>query len=233
MADSPIAVTFALATESVDLRRRLRQLRQDRDFITGKINGRPITILHTGIGEKNCGARVERLLHKARPQLVISSGFAGAIDANLKVGDLLIAENFSDKQLLETAKQILREREPRSAKLFTSTAIIDSIADRNEIARASGAAAVDMETGTIVSVCNAHGVPLLSLRAISDTPTEPFPAPPHVLFDLEHQRTNYGRLVAYLLTHPASISRLIKFGREINRVRAQLTDAIVALVRAL
>ncbi|HST31480.1 MAG TPA: hypothetical protein VLK27_11660 [Chthoniobacterales bacterium] len=228
-----IGIMFALATESLDLRRRLRDLQQDRNFLTGKINDRAITILHTGVGEKNCSQRIETLLHKIRPRLVISSGFAGAVDANLQVGDLILAENFSDKQLLNTARQIFGEEKSRTAKLFTSPSIIDSIAKRNEIARASGAAAVDMETGTIVSICAAHGVPVLSLRAISDTPTAPFPAPPDVLFDIKRQRINYVRLFVYLLANPASIPRLITFGRNINRVRAKLTDAIVTLVRAL
>ena len=94
----------------------------------------------------------------------------GAVADELRVGDLIVDENFSDPALLVNAERILSNRQPRRIKLFTSTSIIDSIAERNEIARSSGAAAVDMETGAIVAVCNAHRVPLLSLRAISDTP---------------------------------------------------------------
>ena len=233
MPDFTIAITFALPTESLDLRRRLRHVRQDRYFVSGKINERPITILHTGVGTQNCSARMEALLHKVQPRLVVSSGFAGAIGGGLKAGDLIIAENFSDRKLLEAATQSLRAYSPHAVKLFTSSSIIDSTAERNEIARASGAAAVDMETGTIAEICNAHAMPVLSLRAISDTSDRPFPAPPDVLFDLERQQTNYGRLFTYLLTHPASISGLLKFGREINQARAKLTDAIVAVVRAL
>jgi adenosylhomocysteine nucleosidase len=228
-----IAITFALATESLDLRRRLRELRQDVDFTTGKIGDRAITILHTGVGTKNCAERMETLLHKARPRIVVSSGFAGAIDPSLKVGDLIIAGNFSDRRSGETAEKVLAERSARTVNLFTSASIIDSGVERAEVARSSNAAAVDMETATIVKVCHAHGAPVLSLRAISDSPEQPFPAPPNVLFDIELQRTNYSRLLAYLLKHPGSISQLARFGREINRVRAKLTDAIVALVRAL
>jgi hypothetical protein len=51
-----------------------------------------------------------------------------------------------------------------------------------------------------------------------------------ILFDLERQRTNYGRLFAYLLRHPASISRLTRFSGEIARARTALTEAIVTLV---
>lgn len=233
MPNSGIAITFALPTESLDLRRRLREPKQSGYFVSGQINDRAITILHTGVGPKNCNQRIEALLHKVRPRLVVSSGFAGAVNQNLKPGDLILAENFSDPKLLEKAEQTLPDRKFYTAQVFTSTSIIDSMDERNEIALRSGAAAVDMETGGIASVCNTHGVPLLSLRAISDTPEQSFPAPPSILFDLDRQRTDYGRLLGYLLTHPASIPRLIAFGREINRIRAQLTDAIVTLIGAL
>jgi nucleoside phosphorylase len=165
--------------------------------------------------------------------LVITSGFAGALAGELKVGDLIFAENFSDRELRMAAQRILSERKPRDVKLFTSTSIVDSLAERNEIARASGAAAVDMETGSIFEICKAHGMPLLSVRAISDTPNEPFPAPPSVLFDVEHQRTNYRQLFAYLLRHPGSIGPLLQFSGRIARIRVTLTDAIVELVQAL
>ena len=225
-----IAITFALPAESVGIRQRLRDIRRDGNMVSGKIGDVDVTILHTGVGAKNCNERVEALLHKTRPRIVISSGFAGALIEDLHVGDLLLAENFSDRHLLTNAERILRNHKPKVVELFTSKSIADSVAERNQIASASGAAAVDMETSTIVGICHAHGVPSLSLRAISDSPTEPFPAPPSVLFDIERQRPNYGRLIRYLLRYPASIASLAQFGRRIVRIRAVLTDAIAALI---
>ena len=174
-----IGITFALRSESSDLVLRLRDVRREENLLMGRIDppspnrqsgNQQVAIVHTGVGAKNCNERLEALLHKARPRLVISSGFAGAVSEQLRVGDLILAENFSDPGLLASAARILSERQPRSVKLFTSTSIIDSVAERSKIARAADAAAVDMETGTIVAVCNVHGVPLLSLRGISDTP---------------------------------------------------------------
>ena len=228
-----IGITFALPSESSDLVKQLRALQRHDNLLSGKIDNRDVTILHTGVGAKNCNERLEVLLHKTRPRLVISSGFAGAVSEELDVGVLVLARNFSDPGLLANAERILRDREPRVVKLFTSTSIIDSVAERNEIARTADAAAVDMETGAIVAVCNAHRVPLLSLRAISDTARQSFPMPPSVLFDIESQRTSLGRLVAYLFRHPTSIWRLLGFTRQIAHARASLTDAIIALVREL
>jgi adenosylhomocysteine nucleosidase len=228
-----IAITLALPAESSDLRHQLREAREHGSLVVGELNNRAVAILHTGVGARDCNERVETLLHKERPQLVISSGFAGAVTDNLQVGNLILAENFSDPRLLASAERILIERKPRLVKLFTSTSIVDSVDERNEIARASGAAAVDMETGSIVGVCNAHGVPVLSLRVISDTPAQPFPAPPDVLFDIERQRTNLGRIIAYLLRHPGSIPKLTRFSKQIARAREALTNAVVMLVKEL
>lgn len=224
-----IGITFALPTESSGLRRQLREVRRDSDLLFGKIDNRELVVLHTGVGAKN--QRIETLLHKARPRLVISSGFAGAVVDDLQVGELLLAENFSDRELLTRAERILRDRRPRVAKLFTSASIIDSVAERNEIARASGAAAVDMETGAIVDIGRAHGVPLLSLRAISDSPKEPFPAPMSILFDIEKQKTDLRKLFGYIVTSPSRIVRMLTFFRQISDARAQLTEALVSLIR--
>jgi adenosylhomocysteine nucleosidase len=228
-----IGITFALPSESNDFVRRLQQTENVDGLLWGKIGDREVTIVHTGVGSTNCNDRLEILLHKARPEFVITSGFAGAVSERLHIGELILAENFSDPTLLGLAVEILRDHNVRTVKLFTSTTVIDSVSDRNEIARDSGAAAVDMETGAIVAICRAHGMPLLSLRAITDTPNDPFPAPPDVLFDLEHQRTSYGRLFAYLLRHPGSIPKLTRFSKRIAQVRATLTDALVALIREL
>src|SRR5438270_6893227 len=149
-----IGITFALPSESSGLVRRLQAVQRHDNLLSGKIDNpemigareairsRAVTILHTGVGAKNCNARLEILLHKTRPSLMISSGFAGAVSEDLRVGDLILARNFSDPGLLASADRILRDREPRVVKLFTSASIIDSVAERNEIARAVDAAAV-------------------------------------------------------------------------------------------
>ena len=233
MSGSPIGITFALPSESSGVRHRLQAIQRHDNLLSGKIAGREVTILHTGVGAKACNARLEILLHKTRPGLVISSGFAGGVSEQLRVGDLILAQNFSDPGLLANAERILRDRQPQVVKLFTSISIIDSVTERNEIARAADAAAVDMETGAIADVCKIHGVPLLSVRIISDTAKQPFPAPPSVLFDIERQQTNFGGLFAYLLRDPGSAWRLFRFGRQIAHARARLTDAIIDLVCAL
>ena len=91
-----IGITFALPSESSDVVKQLHALERHDNLLSGKIGDRDVTILHTGVGAKACNERLEVLLHKTRPSLVISSGFAGAVSEPLRVGDLILAQNFSD-----------------------------------------------------------------------------------------------------------------------------------------
>ena len=113
---------------------------------------------------------------------------------------------------------------------MTADRVIDSAAERARLAQEHGAAAIDMETEWIAQACAAREIPMLSLRAISDTIAAPFPAPPEVLFDLERQRTNPWRLTGHLLTHPSAIVGLARFARQVALARTRLATALDELI---
>jgi adenosylhomocysteine nucleosidase len=231
-----IAVTFALPAESSEFLRRVRNKscvdRNGIRIVRGTIDDRAIEFLHTGVGEKICRGRIGKFLQDARFDVLISAGFAGALNDQLEVNHLVLAENFSTIDLKQ-AQLSLSGLSVRTADMLTLPALIDSSEERERIARESGAAAVDMETEFIARACAAHGIPLLSLRVITDTPSKPFPAPPHVLFDVEQQRTHISALAKFLLAHPNRIPGLIQFARRIARARQILTNALVAVVNKL
>lgn len=230
-----IAVTFALPTESSGFLARLKdKSRADRNgirIIRGTLNERLIEVFHTGVGEKVCRQRVAKFLQNQQFESLISAGFAGALNNELRAGDLLLARNFSTLDL--NGRQSFPSWPIHQADLLTLPGLIDSSDERNEIARSTGAAAVDMETEFIARACAEHGIPLLSLRVITDTPQEPFPAPPTVLFDIERQRTHLLKLVRFFLMHPLRVPRLIQFARRILHARETLAEALVEIVREL
>ncbi len=211
-----IAVTFALRSESAGLRRLL----QGGDQRT--------TVLHTGVGAKICRDRIEKFLDAGSYRFLISSGFAGGVDPSLGVGDLLVAENYSDPRLLAEAREFLFAR---VGKLATVDRVIETTTEREKFAREEGALAVDMETKWIAEACARRQLPMLSLRAISDTAAAPFPAPPAVLFNQTRQKTEPLALASYLARHPGGIMRLARFARQVASARRSLTSALAILVR--
>jgi len=172
---------------------------------------------------------MRKFLQDQQFDCLISAGFAGAVDDQLHVGDLLLARNFSTVEL-SAARSALSSLSIHTADLLTVPSMIESGEERNKIAQATGAAAVDMETEFIARACAERAIPLLSLRVISDAPREPFPAPAKVLFDIERQRTSIMNLGLHLLKHPSAIPQLIAFARRGSTARRSLTAALEILL---
>src|ERR1700738_2924809 len=99
-----IAITFALPAESSDFGRLLENRgavsREGVETIRGHLHGKALVVIHTGVGQTISRERMETILRRERFEYLISAGFAGALEKDLQVGHLLVAENFSSPQLL-------------------------------------------------------------------------------------------------------------------------------------
>jgi nucleoside phosphorylase len=229
-----IAITFALPAESSEFVRLLKTResasREGVETTRGQLHGKSIVVIYTGVGEKACREKMEIVLRQERFQYLISAGFAGALETELRVGHLLVAENYSSPQLLGSPHLAFADEGTFLGRLLTVPKMVETAGERESLNQKTGAAAVDMETATIAELCAVRELPMLSVRAISDTPAEPFPAPAHVLFDVVKQETDFLRLGSYLLTHPAAFARLNAFRRRIAIARRALAGALDQIV---
>lgn len=230
-----IAVTFALPAESSAFVRLLQNPRREKqggiETVSGVRHGHAVAVIHTGVGEKATRRRLGSFFDAAKPAALISAGFAGALDDSLGVGDLLLAGNRSTPALLPLAQCALAPNGVKVGSLTTAHGVIDSTETRQKLAEESSAVAVDMETEFIAQLCANVSIPMLSLRAITDTPRVRLPAPPQVLFNMERQRSEFGPLFRYLLTHPGAMPKFISFATSIMKCRGRLTAALDLLLR--
>jgi len=228
-----IAVTFALPAESSEFLQLLQNPICGRigaaEFTCGAIQSERVCVLHTGVGETATRSRIRHFLEHQKPAILISAGFAGAL-GDLAVGDLLLSENFSNPHLLSDARKVLGAQ-IHVGRLATAAAVIDSMSERAALAAATGASAVDMETEFIANACQNAGVPLLSLRAISDTPSAPLPAPANVLFDVGRQKTSFTTLASHIARNPGTLWRLAAFAKRIALARRAMTGALATVVQ--
>ena len=226
-----IAITFALPTESSEFLRRLgnksRANRNGIRIVRGTIGHRSIEVIHTGVGKNICRQRIGKFLENQQFDSLISAGFAGSVNHELQVNDLLVAKNFSTVDLKHAS---LSNVSIYAANMLTVPALIDSGEERERIAQESGASAVDMETEFIARACGARHIPLLALRVITDTPTQPFPAPPRVLFDIQRQRAPIAALAGFFLVHPRRVPGLVQFAKRVARARKILSNALIRIV---
>jgi adenosylhomocysteine nucleosidase len=229
-----LAVTFALPSESAEFLRQLgnksRVKKNGISIVRGTIGHRSIEVIHTGVGEDICKKRIEKFLENQQFDFLISAGFAGSLNHQLQVNDLVAAKNFSTADLKHAS---VSNVSIYAGNMLTVRALIDSGEERERIGRESGASAVDMETEFIGRACADRGIPLLALRVITDTPSQPFPAPPSVLFDVQQQRTHLGAFAKFFITHPGRIPGLVQFARRIARARKTLASALNAVVHGM
>jgi nucleoside phosphorylase len=226
-----IAITFALPAESNELRGRLSHggsvFPGHLPTVLGNVEIHEVMLCHTGVGASSVRKYLPKALAFRRPRLVIASGFAGGLDPALKTGDILAAENYSGKELVEVAMQFGAFR----GRLVTRDATIEMAAEKAKLRRETGASAVDMETEEIAAVCAETGAPLLAARVILDTASTDLPVPFGVWFDVDRQRPRTARLVWHLFHHREAIGPFAEFVGNVGKARKVLTRFLVRLVK--
>ena len=228
-----VAVTFALPEESKDLIAKLEGVhiirRGSLPVISAELGGKQIVVCHTGVGEESCRTQMTMFLQTTRPDCLISSGFAGGLDRALKVGDLIVATNFSSAALLSK----ISGHGQATGTLTTQPLVAETVADKSALAASTGAAAVDMETAIISELCAKRGIQMLSMRGISDAAGDELPVSFSIWFDPSTQRPRVAALLLELALHPLKIPAFARFVRGISFTRLRLTDALVDLIKKI
>lgn len=72
-------------------KRREHQIEGIR-FVSGKLHGRDVVVVWTGVGKVNAAMTTTLLIEHFKPKQVIFTGIAGAVNPELRPGDIVIAE---------------------------------------------------------------------------------------------------------------------------------------------
>lgn len=226
-----IAVTFALPEESKDLRRELREAAELEPtkagpVVRGLVRGVEVVITHTGVGMEAASKAAERVLREFQPSVVISSGFAGALAGELRVGDVVFDAR-GEARFAGLDAQL-----PRcfAGKLVTRSQAAETLPEKAALRKETSAIAVDMETAAIASACDHANVPLVCIRGISDAAGDPLPVPMAHWFDMERQRPRPWSLLRFLARNPGKLLPFVKFVRGLPRAREAMTHALLIFI---
>ncbi len=192
----------------------------------------------SGIGCAAAGLAARDLI-EAGARALVSWGMAGALDPKLAAGTVCLPEEViaSDGTRFATARQW---REPLAAlvaadtpvaggKLLTSDQAIATVAAKDAAYRATGAAAVDMESAAVAQAAAAHGLPFIAVRVIVDTAGDAIPRA--VAAASRAGRVQNWRLILGLLISPADIAPLIRLARR-YRVAIRSLEAVARVLTA-
>jgi adenosylhomocysteine nucleosidase len=154
--------------------------------------GRPVIFLKTGVGPNMATTKLLAALAEIAPSRILIVGYAGALDPQLRVGDVLAVqhafllgngapkgtplESLIPSEVLELSTEDLREG-MRRGKVVTTQFLIGEPAQKAQLYARFGAAAVDMETAAFALAARSVGIPLSCVRAITDDARDEFLAP--------------------------------------------------------
>jgi nucleoside phosphorylase len=158
-----MAIVAALEREVSDLIKhcaRVRRSYQGRDFIFFE-QDEMVTVCG-GIGIEAARRAAEAVISLYHPALLMSVGFAGALDASLHVGDI-----FSPAAVLDARDGSRFEIDGGKGLLLTFMEVAGS-QQKATLAKAYNARAVDMEAAAVATAARAHGIRFAATKVISD-----------------------------------------------------------------
>ncbi|MBV8051995.1 MAG: phosphorylase [Acidobacteriaceae bacterium] len=122
-----------------------------------------VVVVCGGIGPEAARRASEAIIRLHHPVLIISAGFAGAVDPALQVGHTFIARQVID------ADDGSRTDCDVGASVLVSFGDVADVQQKAKLGTAYGAHAVDMEAAAVARSAEAHGVNFLACKVISDT----------------------------------------------------------------
>jgi len=197
---SKIAIMGAMPEEIEPLLEQVENIKKTQYaqniYYEATYKGKDIVIAYSKIGKVFASLTATMLIEKFGCDQLLFSGVAGAINPNLKIGDLIIANALcqhdlditafghpygfvpegevcisTDKRLRDIAKEVASKNSLtlQEGVIATGDQFVASTDRKDFIASTFKADALEMEGASVAVVCNALSIPFFILRAISDS----------------------------------------------------------------
>ncbi|HEY1661173.1 MAG TPA: hypothetical protein VGI03_02030 [Verrucomicrobiae bacterium] len=215
----PTLVCFALKEEAAPFQK----------IAAGKSG---VSVLITGIGRQNAENSLCKFLaggtsapanSNTSPNLVFTCGFAGGLNPDLKIGDVVFES--SDERL----RSKLTAAEVRPAKIFCADRIAITVTEKKKLRNETHADAVEMESAAIHAICAEHDIPCATVRVISDTANEDLPLDFNALAKPD-KNLDMGKLFLAIAKSPGKIGALMELQKKTKFAAEQLAGVLAKIV---
>ncbi|RXJ86558.1 5'-methylthioadenosine/adenosylhomocysteine nucleosidase [Arcobacter sp. CECT 8985] len=160
------------------------------------LDGLDVVIAYSKIGKVFASLTATTMIEKFGCDTLLFSGVAGAVNSELKIGDLVIADKLcqhdlditvfghangyvpggdvfvkTSKDIRDIAKQVAKENNLKvlEGTIATGDQFVNSNERKDFIINTFNADALEMEGASVAVICDALDVPFFILRAISDS----------------------------------------------------------------
>ncbi|MBZ5599216.1 MAG: hypothetical protein LAN83_12935 [Acidobacteriia bacterium] len=206
IASAKIAVVAALEREVSPFVKDWPQTVRDYDGRSFRFYEKPGNVLVCGgVGAEAARRAAEAVINLYHPALVISAGFAGALDPALPVGHALVP-----RHVIDVGDGSRVDAGMGEGVLITFDSVAD-VEQKARFAKAFGAHAIDMEAAAVARSAQAHGVKFMACKVISDASESALP--PLTRFIGKDGRFDTLRFVLHIAVRPwrwAAVRRLAR-----------------------
>ncbi len=140
---------------------------------SGELNRKPVRLVANGPGLRLAAAAVRAALERVEADAVISTGFCGSLDPELKRGTVFAANLILNGSGRYAARVPMARSSFRSGVLATVDQVLVGAEQKQDLAR-TGAEAVDMESAAVAEGACRAGIPFYAVRVILDEADEGF-----------------------------------------------------------
>lgn len=166
-------------------------------------------------------------LSSSQIEAVVSTGFCGALDPTLKVGDIVVASEVLDLASGEKFTCIQMENSPANGVVLSQDRVATSLEEKQQLFAKTGACAVEMEASGVAARAKRAALPFCCIKIVSDTASESFG------MDFNAMRTSEGRvargkIVMHALVRPNLVPGLLRLKRRSEEVGRVLGEFLVS-----
>jgi len=189
-------------------------------FLKFAKNNPGFSVLITGMGRKNSERALLQSLPQTLPGLVLTCGFAGALDPRLQIGDVVF-----DADPESRLAPALEEAGAAPAKFYCADRVATTINEKTALRKSTGADVVEMESQFIRQICRERKIPSATLRTISDSALDNLPLDFNELMT-EDDTLSFSKLAVALMKSPGKIPQLMQLQKN-TRLAAEKLAAVL------
>jgi adenosylhomocysteine nucleosidase len=190
------------------IERELRPLIQHWSSTKAQHDGRELIFYETtyavavcgGIGPESARRTAEAVIARYSPRLLISAGIAGGLAPELKVGETIFPSVVIDARDSSRHETAVRDAPigatPLAKTILISYPEIAGAEQKQKLGKSYGGHAVDMEAASVARAAEAHQLPFIAIKSISDDINFELPQIMAFVHDGQLQSTRFAFHVA-------------------------------------
>ena len=185
----------ALKEQMVDV---TRVSKASMEFYQGKLNGKDVVVVRSGIGKVNAAVCTQILADVFEVEAVINTGIAGSLRNEINIGDIVVSTDalqhdmdavefgypkgqipgmkvfsfVANAALRETAVRVCQKVNPDiqvfEGRIVSGDQFVARAEVKNEIIKEFAGYCTEMEGASIAQAAYLNGIPFVVVRAISD-----------------------------------------------------------------